>query len=192
MSKHNYQKKNGFSLLMVFLFTWLFFSSLSVAQGSRIEYKIKAGYLYNFTKFISWPENKSTTFNLCILGKDPFGLIINPIEKRTVHNKPIRLYRYQTVSEIKHCHIVYLGESEDKWGNSELSFSGVLTISSLEKTLTVSDSRQITQAGGMISFFLKEGKVKLLVNLQALRKSGLEVSAKLLEVAEIYQGEADD
>lgn len=192
MSKHNYHKKNGFSLLMVFLFTWLFFSSLSVAQGSRIEYKIKAGYLYNFTKFISWPENKSTTFNLCILGKDPFGLIINPIEKRTVHNKPIRLYRYQTVSEIKHCHIVYLGESEDKWGNSELSFSGVLTISSLEKTLTVSDSRQITQAGGMISFFLKEGKVKLLVNLQALRKSGLEVSAKLLEVAEIYQGEADD
>ena len=192
MSKHNYHKKNGFSLLMVFLFTWLFFSSLSVAQGSRIEYKIKAGYLYNFTKFISWPENKSTTFNLCILGEDPFGLIINPIEKRTVHNKPIRLYRYQTVSEIKHCHIVYLGESEDKWGNSELSFSGVLTISSLEKTLTVSDSRQITQAGGMISFFLKEGKVKLLVNLQALRKSGLEVSAKLLEVAEIYQGEADD
>ncbi|MCF6250854.1 MAG: YfiR family protein [Methylococcaceae bacterium] len=192
MSKHNYHKKNGCSLLMVFLFILLFFSSLSVAQGSRIEYKIKAGYLYNFTKFISWPENKSKTFNICILGTDPFGSIINPIEKRTVHNKPIRLYRYQKVSEIKQCHIVYLGESEDNWGNSDLSFSGVLTISSLEKTLTVSDSRQITQAGGMISFFLEEGKVKLLVNLQALRKSGLEVSAKLLEVAEIYQGGADD
>jgi hypothetical protein len=192
MSKHNYHKKNGFSLLMIFLFFLLFFSSQTIAQGSRIEYKIKAGYLYNFTKFIAWPENKSTTFNLCILGKDPFGSIINPIEKRTVHNKPIRLYRYQTISEIKHCHIVYLGVSEDKWGNSDLSFSGVLTISSLDKTLTVSDSRQITQAGGMISFFLKEGKVKLLVNLQALRKSGLEVSAKLLEVAEIFQGEADD
>jgi hypothetical protein len=170
----------------------LFFSSQTIAQGSRIEYKIKAGYLYNFTKFIAWPENKSTTFNLCILGKDPFGSIINPIEKRTVHNKPIRLYRYQTISEIKHCHIVYLGVSEDKWGNSDLSFSGVLTITSLEQALTVSDSRQITQAGGMISFFLEEGKVKLLVNLQALRKSGLEVSAKLLEVADIYQGEADD
>ncbi len=192
MSEHNYQKKNGCSLLMVFLLSLLFFSSQSIAQGSRIEYKIKAGYLYNFTKFIAWPETKSATFNLCILGKDPFGSIINPIENRTVNNKPIRLYRYQTVNEINNCHIVYLGESEDKWGNSDLSFSGVLIISSLNKALTVSDSRQITQAGGMISFFFKEGKVKLLVNLQALRKSGLEVSAKLLEVAEIYQGEADD
>ncbi|MFW5443526.1 MAG: YfiR family protein [Methylococcaceae bacterium] len=191
MSMQNYHKKNGHFLLMVAFFVPLFFSSQPSAQSS-IEYKIKAGYLYNFTKFIFWPENNSTTFNLCILGKDPFGSIIDPIEKRTVQNKPIRLRRLKSVSKVKDCQIVYLGESNKKWGKPGLSLSGILTISSFNGSLTVSNSSQITRAGGMISFFLKEGKVKLLINLKALRQSGLEVSAKLLEVAEIYEGESDD
>lgn len=63
------------------------------AQNDSIEYKIKAGYLYNFTKFITWPEDGAAAFNLCILGEDPFKSIIDPIKKRTVKNKPIQLFR---------------------------------------------------------------------------------------------------
>lgn len=179
-------------LSVLMLVVLLFFSNRIIAQDSRIEYKIKAGYLYNFTKFISWPESDSATFNLCILGKDPFGSIINPIEKRTVKNKPIRLFRLQAVSEIRRCQIVYFGESGKESKNSGLLVPGILTISSQEKILSVSESKKFARAGGMIAFILKEGKIKLYINLQALKKSGLEVSAKLLEVAEVYDGGEDE
>ena len=58
------------------------FSGCLVADDANLEYKIKAGYLYNFTKFITWPEVNGATFNLCILGADPFGALIDPIQKK--------------------------------------------------------------------------------------------------------------
>jgi len=170
-----------------FILSLLFFSQLNAEENS-IEYKIKAGYLYNFTKFITWPENELETFNLCILGKDPFGPILNPIEKRSVKGKPIRLSRIQHADEAKHCHIVYISSLS----KAHISTLGVLTIKSVVAKLTVGESKPFTHQGGMISFFQREGKVKLGVNLLSLRKSGLEISAKLLEVAEIYEGEQND
>ncbi len=177
---------------MLFLIVSMFSSIQSFAQGNSIEYKIKAGYLYNFTKFVSWPENDSETFNLCIIGKDPFGSIINSIEKRTVKNKPIRLYRFQSISDVKHCHIVYFGTFDKQWRKVGFSIGGVLTVGSLENALTTGETKKFTQAGGMFAFFLKDGKVKLQINLKALKKSNLEVSAKLMEIAEIYEGESND
>ena len=192
MEQHNKQKKKGALFAMLFLIVSIFSTIQSFAQGNSIEYKIKAGYLYNFTKFVSWPENESETFNLCIIGKDPFGSIINPIEKRSVKNKPIRLYRYHSISEVKLCHIVYFGDSDKQWEKVDFSLGNILTVGSLENSLMTGETKKFTQAGGMFAFFLKEGKVKLHINLQALKKSNLEVSAKLMEIAEIYEGESND
>ena len=192
MERHNKQKKKRALFAMLFLIVSIFSPEQSFAQGNSIEYKIKAGYLYNFTKFISWPENESETFNLCIIGKDPFGSIINPIEKRSVNNKPIRLYRLNLISDVHHCHIVYFGDSDRQWEKVDLPLSGILTVGSLKNTLTTGETKKFTQAGGMFAFFLKEGKVKLQINLQALKKSNLEVSAKLMEIADIYEGESND
>lgn len=184
--------------MKVFLTSLLFFlSSLCFAQTGQIEYKIKAAYLYNFTKFISWPDDKSATFNLCIVGKDPFGSIINPIEKRNVKNKPIRLFRYHSVNKasinaVKHCHIIYFTESEKKPKKPNLSFPEISNIRSFKDILTINDSLQFSQSDGMIAFSIKRGKVKLHINITTLKKSGLEVSAKLLEVAEIYQAGSNE
>jgi len=173
--------------LFFFIFSLLFFSQLNAEENS-IEYKIKAGYLYNFTKFITWPEDKLESFNLCILGKDPFGSILNPIEKRSVKGKSIRLSRINSANEAKHCHIVYISTLS----KAHISTLGTLTIKSVPAKLTVGDTKQFTHQGGMISFFQRDGKVKLQINLPSLRKSGLEISAKLLEVADIYEGEQSD
>lgn len=179
--------------MKVFFIASLFcLSSHCFAQPSQLEYKIKAGYLYNFTKFISWPDDESATFNLCIVGKDPFGSIISPIEKRTVKNKPIRLFHLSSINKVKNCHIIYFGESKEKVENSDLSLPGILTISSLSGTLTVNEAIQFTHRLGMIAFSINQGKVKLHVDIKALKKSGLEVSAKLLEVAEVYQGVSNE
>jgi len=192
MEQHNKQKKKEALFAMLFLIVSIFSTIPSFAQGNSIEYKIKAGYLYNFTKFVSWPENESETFNLCIIGKDPFGSIINPIEKRSVKNKPIRLFRFKSISDVKHCHIIYFGVSDKQWRKDDFSLGNILTVGSLENSLMTGETKKFTQAGGMFAFFLKEGKVKLHINLQALKKSNLEVSAKLMEIAEIYKGESND
>jgi hypothetical protein len=172
----------------LFIFSVLFFSqSVALAEEQSLKHKIEVGYLYNFTKFITWPENDLKTFNLCVLGQDPFGSIIDAIERKTVKNKPIRVYRIQQTNEAKHCHIIYFSPPLQPY----LVLPGILTVSSLSPMIKGNVSKR-SQTMGMIVFFQKENKIKIHVNLNLLRKNALDISAKLLEVADVYEGEFND
>jgi hypothetical protein len=56
----------------------------------------------------------------------------------------------------------------------------------------VGESEQFIEQGGMIGFVNKQGKIKLQINLKTIKQSGLKVSAKLLEVAELVKGDNND
>lgn len=149
------------------------------------EFKVKAGYLYNFTKFVTWPKDDSTTFNICILGNDPFGELIDPIEKRTAFSLPIKLFRFNTISNTQRCHIVYISSSVIR---DQVALKEALVVRDMGKTLFVGEGDAFAEGVGMIGFVSREGRIKLQVNLKNLQQSGLTVSAKLLEVAEIVGG----
>ncbi|MDO9047871.1 MAG: YfiR family protein [Methylobacter sp.] len=153
-----------------------------------VEYKVKAGYLYNFTKFITWPEDNSETFNLCIVGEDPFGDLINPIEQRSAFGRPIKLFRFKGLNNEQRCHILFISASI----KDNLFLKGMLVIRDVDKTLTVSESKDFAAQGGMIGFINRQGKIKLQINLKMLQQSDLKISAKLLEVAELIEGESND
>ncbi len=146
------------------------------------EYKIKAGYLFNFTKFITWSEGNSETFNICIVGNDPFGESIDPIEQRTAFNQPIKLFRLTAISKEQHCHIVYIGTGVNAKSSG----------SNNKNMLTVGEEATFIAQGGMIAFVKRQDKIKLQINLKCLQKSGLKISAKLLEVVEIVGGNCND
>ena len=171
----------------ILIFSILFVAP-SIAEEQMLEYKIKAGYLYNFTKFITWPEDDLETFNLCVCGDDPFGRIIDAIEKKVVKNKPISVHRIQTTNEAKHCHIIYFASTL----NAQLFLPGILTVSSLDPLIVGDVSKQVIQTASVVVLFQQEGKVKIHINLNGLRKNSLGVSAKLLEVAEVYEGGLND
>lgn len=154
-------------------------------NNTNVEYKIKAGYLYNFTKFITWPQENAQAFNLCILGKDPFGDVINPIEKRTVQGRPIRLFRYsKDIKRDQRCHILYMNVA----GINGAALKNELALLDTSNTLTVGEGEEFAKQGGMVGFVNRNDKIKIQINLKAFKQSGLNVSAKLLEVAEIVGG----
>ena len=54
--------------------------------------------------------------------------------------------------------------------------------------LTVGESEQFTQQGGIINFTKKDGKVRLEIDLNAAKLAKLELSSKLLSVADSIHG----
>src|SRR5207302_1540669 len=54
-------------------------SNLSAQAPQTSEYQVKAAYLANFPKFVEWPAQvaKSESFNICVLGQDPFGVALD-------------------------------------------------------------------------------------------------------------------
>ncbi len=58
--------------LFLLMLCLLIFSSKTA--HARSENEIKAVYLYNFIKFITWPQEPTTSdINICIYGDSPFG-----------------------------------------------------------------------------------------------------------------------
>jgi len=156
----------------------LFCLSFGVVQGSdNLEFKVKAAYLYNFTKFISWPEKNTATFNICIVGDDPFKDLLDSLESKTALGKPIRVFRYNDIKQTPDCHIIYLDHSAPTEKALVLG------------RLSVSSQPSFAESGGMIGFVLEDEKVKLHINLKALKQNGLGISAKLIEVATLVEGD---
>lgn len=178
--------KDGLSRHLLVAVARLFLLStltVGIAQAEEnLEYKIKAAYLYNFTKFITWPDLQGATFNICLVGGDPFQELLDSLEAKTVQDKPIRIFRYDNIRQAKNCQIVYLDNPDTRVNAAS---PNTLLVGKLSDSLTVSSQPFFAESGGMIGFALEQEKVKLHVNLKVLKQSGLGISAKLIEVSTI-------
>ena len=181
-------------LIRTLLGTALLFSSSLAADDGDLEYKVKAGYLYNFTKFVTWPEIKGPTFNLCLLGSDPFGKVIDPIEEKSAFARPIKVIRLDEAgfnsdsTSIAGCHIVYVSNAN----NLKTVFGKMKPYPNNTGILLVGSGEEFTAAGGMVGLINRDGRIKLQINLQAIKQTGLKISAKLLEIAELIKDESHD
>jgi len=179
--------------MALFRIFFLTFCVLSASAAEvRLENKIKAAYLYNFTKFIRWPNiSTEQSFNICTLGKDGVSELLSPLEGRKAQDKPIHIYYFQSAEQIDvSCQILYI--TEDNQTAFLAQQPGVLVIKSINQALTVSSQPFFTRQGGMIGFVIIDQRVRLQVNLDVLKEHGLEISAKLLEVAEVIRGGEDE
>jgi hypothetical protein len=167
---------------ILWIFGCLLFTQLLLADDSSIEYKIKAGYLYNTTKFITWNLVDTNVANVCIVGEDPFGKIIDPIKNRLgPESLPIKLFRYKSLENLAnqpHCHIIFVSSS----------IKDSLNQPNFDNTLVVGESDDFIERGGMIGLINRQKKIKLQCNLERINKAGLRISAKLIEVCDAFKG----
>lgn len=146
---------------------------------ASLEYRVKAAFLYNFAKFVSWPETQSRSdrFVVGVLGADPFGEVLEQIlAEKSVGGSSIEVRRFASPGDLTPCQILFVSRSED------VSVERILE-SLPNGTLTVGESRAFKKAGGMIRFVLLGGKVRFEIDQTAAERRGLEISSKLLSVA---------
>ncbi len=158
------------------------------------EYLIKAGFIFNFAKFVDWPP---TTFAqpdspivIGILGTDPFGAIIDQI----VQDKKIggrgfvvkRLKWGADPKDLRECKILFVGASE------RLHIDELVQIVRGLPILTVGETPGFAEHGGVIRFVLEDNRVRFEVNVEAARQAGLTISSRLLTLARIIQQAAVD
>lgn len=168
-----------------FLAVSLFLGVFPDAWSAEIarEYHVKALLVYHFTHFVQWPQEalpSGAPLTIGVLGDDPFGPVMDVIAREEGGENPIVVKRYDTPEAARDCHILFISSSEKPRLNR------VLTELKGRPILTVADCDGFTDAGGMVQFFTNpEGKIRLRVNLPAVRRHGLKMSSRLLRVAEV-------
>ncbi len=151
------------------------------AESVQFEYKLKAVFLLNFAKFVSWPASAFTAenapLNICILGTDPFGPVLDQVvQGETVQSHPLAVVRPTPgTGSQPTCHIAYISPS------LEAQYEKLLGKMATD-TLTVGETDKFIDAGGMVNFVLEETKVKFVINSNALTNVSFVVSSKLLSL----------
>ena len=155
---------------------------LSVEELRGPEYQVKALFLFNFARFVSWPspQPSDTPFVIGIVGDDPFNSYLDEtVRGEKVNNRLLTIQRIRRRREPRNCNILFISQSErDRAAQIVANLKG-------RSVLTVSDIDGFANLGGMIELFTEKNQIRMRINLEAVRAANLKVSAKLLQVAEV-------
>jgi hypothetical protein len=144
------------------------------------QYDLEAVYLFNFAKFVRWPDGAASdgAFDLCLAGAPrSFNDTLNKtVQGETMNGRALRVRDVSQPGELSGCDILYLDASAK-------DLPGFIAASARQPMLTVSDAPEFLKNGGMLQFVLVDNRVRFNVNLIPVRRTGLSLSAELLRVA---------
>jgi hypothetical protein len=151
------------------------------------EYLIKAGFIYNFAKFVEWPSaafsQADSPIVIGVLGTDPFGNVLDRIvegKKLGPRGFVVRRYKWgKDVKDLRDCKILFVSASERTHIDEILQSVKGLPI------LTVGETPGFAERGGVIRFTLEDNRVRFEVNVDAAHQADLNISSRLLTLAKI-------
>jgi YfiR/HmsC-like len=146
------------------------------------EYAVKAAFLFHFAQFVEWPDGTfkaaSSPLMYCTLGADPFsGALDDTLRGKTIGERVIHVQHLRSSEPVQGCQVLFIGAVEAK------RTSSLLANLKKEPVLTVGESQNFAEEGGMIEFLLEGNKIRFAINLQAVNTARLKMSARLLALA---------
>jgi hypothetical protein len=151
------------------------------------EYQVKALFLLNFTRYIDWPETafagSNAPITIGVFGEDHFGdALQNAVADRRVNGRSILIEHLENTNDVFKCQVLFISSSEIKRQRQLLAQLQTAPV------LTVGESDNFADQGGAINFIKKDGKIRLEINVGAARQANLQISSKLLRVADVVKG----
>ena len=149
------------------------------------EYDLKAVFLYNFTRYLQWPEEDATgAFEIAVLGDSG---IVAPLQeiaaKKTVRSAPIVVRRCEEPGQIGRPRILFLARP------AAPSLKRALNAARGAGILTVGEEEGLAARGAAVNFVLREETVKFEVSVKALKAAGIQAGSQLLKLAIRIGGE---
>src|SRR4030095_5778972 len=93
--------------------------SPALEEDGPSEYQIKAAFLFNFAKFVEWPDtafkSADEPIGICMLGRNPFGSTLeDAVPRKVVGNRTFAVREVSTTQQAAKCHILFVAASEGK------------------------------------------------------------------------------
>ena len=178
-------------ILIVALGMTLNWTSTAAAQAvdppDASEYLIKAGFIYNFAKFVEWPatafSQPDSPIMIGVLGTDPFGSVLDRlVEDKKIGPRGFVVKRYKwgkDLKDLKECKILFVSASEKAHIDEIVQAVKGLPI------LMVGETPGFAERGGIIRFTLEDNRVRFEINVDAAHQADLNISSRLLTLAKI-------
>lgn len=165
---------------LFFVVPFLLSAQLAAAQSPAAhEAGLKAAFLFNFFRFVEWPEAAlppGGTLQLCMLDRSSLeASAFDAMNGRSVNGHPLQVRWLPGSGDLSGCHMAYAGEGAAR----ALLAARVAS----QPVLLVSDAEGFAAQGGGIGLLARDGRLRFEINLDAARRANLRVSAQLLKLA---------
>jgi hypothetical protein len=156
-----------------------------VAAGNGIdeasEVSVKAAFLFNYAKFAEWPALlPGAPIVVCIVGDDAIAdAFAVTVRGQNINGHRLDVSRPQDNATWWGCNLLFIADGHVQ--RSTLGLVGTKTL----PVLTVSDGKGFSQAGGIIELYVEDGLMRFAINVDAVERSGLRLSSRLLGLARI-------
>ncbi|MBX2958896.1 MAG: YfiR family protein [Flavobacteriales bacterium] len=166
---------------IVSIFLGLFILSSGFKMNNTIDTnaKIKAVFIYNFTKYIEWPAPyKEGDFTIGVIGETSlYSELIKMTETKKVANQTLDVKKYNSLAEVSKCHILYVCKDKSD------QLSEIVKKIKNNSTLIVTEENGLADKGAGINFIIKENRQKFELNKGNVEKYKLKVSSNLEALA---------
>jgi hypothetical protein len=164
--------------LLLSLPSWLYAGAATVD-----EYQMKALYLFNFAQFVEWPAaafaGAGEPIGICVMGDNPFGSSLHKaVAGKHAAGRSFRIREIKAVQQSSGCHLLFVPASEQE------NQAAILKFARDRNLLTVGETTDFLQSGGIIELRLKAGRLRFAIALEAASSSRLKISSKLLSLAD--------
>jgi hypothetical protein len=153
------------------------------AHAQASEDAVKAAFLPKFARYIALPASAQPAagqpYYLCIIGRDPFGAMIDrAAASEAIDGHPIAVRRFAAADAegVPGCTLAFVT------GNGDAATRHMLDQLRRAPILTITDARA-GAARGMIHFALIEGRVRFYIDDAAAAERGIAISSRLLALA---------
>jgi uncharacterized protein DUF4154 len=158
-------------------------SSLAIAaENDSLEVKLKAAYIYNFLRFVEWPETDKLTTNICVYGiKESYRPAFNSMATLSKKSRKLNIKLLSVNAELnslKSCQIIFITDKAEYKNKEILDYTKDIS------ALTIGESSNFIQQGGLINFIRIRDKIKFEINAEAAKSVGLKIPSKVLRIAE--------
>lgn len=179
------RRRIGTAALLAALAGQINVSAATNDTAPRLEYQVKAGYLFNFLRFTEWPPQAlpaGAPYRIGVV-EDPgtYNIIAETLRGKSVNDRAIEVVYLNSHDVVRGCHLVFVPRSV------EAASLNLGSASSRESTLLVGESTDYALHDGIIGFVQRGHNIRLQVNLAAAQHAGLKLSGRLASLAEIVQ-----
>ena len=149
------------------------------------EYSLKAAFIFNFSKFVEWPEaafRGKKEFCIATLGRTPLDRELAALGGKSVQGRSIVFRKLSYAEEATQCQVLFISRSE------LARLEGILDTLRDLPVLTIAESDGFCKKGGMLSLEKENSKIVFDVNYRETQRSRLKPNSQLLKLARKIYG----
>ncbi len=151
-------------------------------SSGKAQDLIRSAMVYNFCKFVQWPESDLDTLVLGVMAAPDATLDFSSIQGKAVQDSYIKVRQVDSSDDLAGCQLVFIPKG------LEGKLQGAFAAAQAESILTISEIDGFCSQGGIIQLVERRGKLRFFINNKAASESRLQLSSQLLKMAKIVEG----